>query len=88
MLHLLNATIIPVDGTFKVYTVTEDKAHDLFWRSLSADGSVFSHIGHGDGTGTALVLQLKQRSPEGKILSVDEMVEAGYSLRVIEKVGE
>lgn len=109
MLHLLNATIIPIDGVFRVTTVADSEARDLFWNAMAHDGSVFSHIGHEatasvmsavlnhtvavdrtpwDGSGWALVLQLKQRGPEGRILTVEEMLDAGCVWRVIEKVEE
>lgn len=40
-----------------------------------------------DGSGIALILQLNGRPPEGRILSVEEIEEIGYSWRMLRKAG-
>ena len=40
-----------------------------------------------DGSGIALILQLKGRPPEGRILTVEEIESVGYSWRMLRRMG-
>ena len=103
-IHILNTTIMPVDGLYGCATITVEQA-----RALLRDRAIVSHVGHQstaaicsellerpvpfdrapwDGKGVALARKLNGRPPEGVILGRAEIEAIGYEWKLIENLGQ